>query len=193
VTRKKTEPAAEPLTGAKGLAKAVDEGRDPNADLDNIRNAKTETRSQMAFTLAVSGASWTTVAKIAGYSSAYRARQAVERMLASAADSPLDRERMRVLTERRLNRLLNSVMAKAVDPDDPEHLPYNARALALTDRIARLYGVDAPTQVQITPTDERIHALVTRMMQIGGIQADAEEGEIMDEGERMEGEQHDNG
>jgi len=168
---------AEPLAGAKDLAKRVEAGEDVNADLDKD---ETGSKGQMALALVLSGASYTEAAKIAGYSSAYRCRQAVERILANSADAPGDREKMRVLTDRRLNRLLQSVMGKAVDPKDPQHLAYNARALALVDRIGKVWGVDAPTQVQISPSDEHIQEYVQRMTALAGASTEADEAEILD-------------
>jgi len=134
----------------------------------------------MAVALRLSGASYTEIAKMAGYSSAFRARQAVERSLAASADSPEERDQMRVLTSRRLNRLLQSVMAKAVDPKDPQHLAYNARALALVDREARLWGVDAPAQVQITASDERIEEYMRNIGKLAAASMEADEAEILD-------------
>jgi hypothetical protein len=171
----------EPLGGSKDIAKRVEAGQDVNADLDAGLDAEdTESKSGMAVALRLSGASYTDIARTAGYSSAYRARQAVERVLASSADSPEERDQMRVLTSRRLNRLLQSVMGKAVDPKDPQHLAYNARALALVDREARLWGVDAPTQVQISANDEQIENYVKNMSLLAAASTEADEAEILD-------------
>lgn len=165
------------MTGAKAFAKAVENGEEPNADLVI---SETGTKAESAVALRIAGTSYTNIAKALGYVSATRARLAVERVLASTADSPEEREQMRVLSDKRLNRLLQSVMGKAVDPRDPDHLAYNARALAITDRIMRLWGVDAPTQVQITPTDEHLQAYVARMMALARTEPEAEEADILD-------------
>jgi hypothetical protein len=176
-------PEDDGITGAKGLEEITDvEG--VNADLE----IRSEQKAEAALALIIYGASWTKAAKMIGYSSAFRCRQAVERVLAQDARSTLDRDKMRIVTERRLNKLLQSVMGKALDPDDPQHLAYNARAFALTDRIAKLWGVDAPQQFQITATDERISAWVGQMRALAGADQEAEEANILDEGEQMEGE-----
>lgn len=180
----------EGIRGAGHLEQLVERTDNPdeiNADLNEVDKSKT--KAEAALTLFIAGASATYIAKTLGYSSAFRARQAVERVLASAADSPLERDKMRVLTSRRLNRLLQSVMSKAVDPNDPQHLAYNARALALVDREAKLWGVDAPTQVQISATDERIQEYVTRVTALAGAQQAAEEADILDAEEIMEREE----
>lgn len=117
---------------------------------------RSATKAEAAVTLKLYGASYTEIKNTLHYSSAYRARMAVERALASAADSVEDKEKMRFLINKTLDRLKASVMSKAVNPNDPQHLAYNARALAILDRQAKLYGVDAPTQIQITQSDQYI-------------------------------------
>lgn len=172
---------SEPFTGGKGLARSVDEGKDPNADLDTVEPGETETRAQAAVALKIWGASYTDIAKQLGYSSAYRARTVVERTIAKGADNPDDISIQRVLADRRLSRLLTSVMGKATDPKDPQHLAYNARALAIQDRIIRLYGMDAPTQTVVhTPDTERVMAWVQSMVTLAGRDVDAGEAEIVD-------------
>lgn len=169
--------SAEPLAGSKDLEKRVESGEDPNADLADIT---VDNKSQSALALRLSGASYTDIAKVCDYSSAYHARMAVERVLAASADSPEDRDKMRVLTDRRLNRLLQSVMGKAVDPKDPNHLAYNARALALIDRTAKLWGVDAPVQVSVTPADSYIHEYAQRLLGKMDEDKEAVEADIID-------------
>lgn len=168
----------QPFTGLKGVEKAIEEGRDPNADMNEVDTSATKAEAGVA--LRLSGASYTQIAKTLGYSSAYRARAAVERALATSADAPEERDKMRNLTSRRLNRLLQSVMGKAVDPRDTQHLAYNARALAIIDREARLWGVDAPTQVQFTPTDQHIQDYVAKITVLADADRDAEEADIID-------------
>jgi len=168
---------AEPVTGPKGIDKAIESGADPNADLESVT---TDNKSQSALALKLSGASYTDIAKVVGYSSAYHARQAVEQVLAASADSPEDRDKMRVLIDRRLNRLLQSVMSKAVNPKDPQHLAYNGRALALVDRQAKLWGVDAPVQVTVAPADSYIHEYAQRLLGVMDQDKEAVEADIID-------------
>jgi len=171
------EKEARIMTGAKAFAKAIENGEEPNADLVI---SETQTKAESALALRIAGTSYTNIAKALGYASATRARLAVERVLAASADSPEDRDQQRVLADKRLNRLLQSTMAKAVDPKDADHLAYNARALAITDRIMRLWGVDAPAQVQITPTDEHLQQYVAHMMALARTEPEAEEADIID-------------
>lgn len=172
---------AEAFKGSTSLAKAIEEGRDPNADLERkVDDNDTTQRAEAALALRLSGASFTQIAKVVGYASAYNARSAVERVLAQSAESPEERDQMRVLIDRRMNRLLQSVMGKATDPKNPDHLAYNARALAIIDRQAKLHGVDAPTKIQFTPTDEHIQQYVAQMTQLANADTAAEEADILD-------------
>jgi hypothetical protein len=161
------------------LEQIIEQGDpDPKLALNDID--KSETKAQAALTLKLYGASWTDIAKTLGYSSAYRARMAVERVLANAADSPEDRDKMRVLANKRIERLLASVMGKATNPNDPQHLAYNARALALIDRGIKLHGVDAPTQIQFSATDQDIAAYVQELMPLARQDMEAIEADIID-------------
>ena len=52
-----------------------------------------------------------------------------------------------------MERLLRSVYKKATDPDHPEHLAAVRTSVAIIDRWARIYGIDAPTEVVVySPT-----------------------------------------
>lgn len=178
---------AEPFGGQKALERAVANGEDPNADLKE--EEKDRTKAEAGVALRLSGASFTSIAKALEYSSPTRARLAVERALASSADDPEGREVQINLIDRRLNRLLQSVMSKAVNPSDPEHLQYNARALAIVDRQAKLHGVDAPTKVQVTPSDAYIQEYLAKISPLAAAQNQVEEYDILSEGEYFEHQQ----
>jgi hypothetical protein len=47
-----------------------------------------------------------------------------------------------------------------VDPKNPNQLPYSARTLAIIDRLAKLDGADAPTQIQVSASDQLIEEMV---------------------------------
>lgn len=170
----KDEPT--PLRGAKDLARKVEAGQDPNADL---MMQQADTKAQGALLLSIAGASWSDIARQQGYSSPTHARLAVERVLAEAV-GPEERDQKRMLQDRRYNRLLQSVMSKAVDPENPNHLAYNARALAIIDRISVLNGLNAPQQVQITPTDQYLHEYLQKMLPEAQKDRDAGEADILD-------------
>lgn len=179
--------------GPKGIDRALEAGKDPNADLSERSAKERETQTEMAVALRIRGASYTQIARIAEYSSPTHARSAVERALASTAESPEERERMRVLVDKRLNRLLSAVMTKALDEDSPEQLAFNARALAIVDRQAKLWGLDAPTQVQITPSDQHIQDYINRVRQLANADSEAVEAEILEEAGYPDGQEGDIG
>lgn len=173
---KTATPEPEPFKGAKDLERR---GEDVNADLEMDDRAS---RTEAAVALRIAGATYSQIARTLGYSTPYVARNAVERALANLADSPEERDKQRVLHGRRLDRLLQSVMGKAVDPRDPEHLAYNARALAILDRHSRLYGLDAPVQHDITysPKAEEIDKYVAKFVTLAIADTHAAEADIMD-------------
>jgi hypothetical protein len=166
----------EPLRGPKDIAQRVENGEDPNADLSF---EQAETKAQGALFLSMNGASWSDIARMQGYATPTHARLAVERVLAESA-GPEDREHAREMNRRRYKRLLQSVMGKAVDPKDPQHLAYNARALAIIDRLGLIDGVNAPQQVQITPTDQRMYEYLQQMLPEAQRDRDAGEANILD-------------
>ena len=170
--------------GAKGIGQALEKGQDPNADRD-ISVDEYKTKAEAALALKIHGTNWLKISEICGYSSPRRAQLAVERVLAASADSSDSRDMMRALQDRRYNRLLQSVMPKAIDPGsedepNPDHLAYNARALAILDRISKMWGLDEAIRVNVTPTDERISQVLDEIRAAGGIQQELEEADIMD-------------
>lgn len=166
----------EPLRGPKDIAQRVENGEDPNADLTM---EQANTKAQGALFLSINGASWSDIARMQGYATAVHARLAVERVLAETV-GPDDRELAREINRRRYKRLLQSVMGKAVDPADPQHLAYNARAIAIIDRLGILDGLNAPQQVQITPTDQHMYEYLQKMLPEAQKDRDAGEADILD-------------
>lgn len=172
------------ITGEKGLELAIQNGQDPNADLNAVDVS--ETKAQSAVALRIQGASYSDIARILEYSSPYRARAAVERALASTVESVEEKDHQRWLISKRLDRLLAAHMPKAIDPKEPNQLGYSARALAIIDRQAKLHGVDAPTQIQISATDDEIMQLVENLMPQVAKDKEVVEAEII-EADIMEG------
>lgn len=163
------------------------EAADPDAVRAQAAVDSSATTAEAAVALFVWGASYTEIKNKLNYSSARHARIAVERALAASADSDEERDKMRIVIGKRLNRLLGSHMSKAVDPKNPEQLAYSARVLAIIDRQAKLYGVDAPTQIQITASDDHIREYVEYMMPQAREDQKAIEADIL-EGDILEGE-----
>ena len=160
---------------------------DGNKDLVEPKRTN---RADAAITLKIAGATYTEIAETVGYKSATQARQAVEEALA-AMSGPEDRERLRFLEARRLERLLRGLWKKATDDKDEEHLAAARVALAIIDRHSKLYGLDAPQEMVVyTPAAAEIEEWVQRQArQIRG--ALPEEADVI--GEIVEGEIVDTG
>lgn len=149
---------------------------------------KSQTKAEAAVTLFVYGASPSDIAKTLKYSSAYRARMAVERALAGAEHTMDDKEKVRKVIDKRLNRLLAAHIGQAVDVNNPNQLAHSARALAIIDRQAKLHGVDAPTQIQVSASDQHIEEFISAMLPHTqqdnlAIEADIMDADILEEAE----------
>lgn len=84
---------------------------------------------------------------------------------------------LRDLTHRRLEMLLKAVMPKALDPENEEQMAAQARALAIIDRHAKMYGLDSATKIdiEVTPTMREMNEFIEAIM--------AERGDIPEEGD----------
>jgi hypothetical protein len=112
-----------------------------NGDLDEKDRPS---RQEAAVALRIAGATYSEIARTLAYSSPTHARQGVERALANSVGED-DREQMRFIEGRRLERLLRGLWKKATDEEGEEQLAAARTALAVIDRHAKLYGLDAPT------------------------------------------------
>lgn len=168
--------------------------RGMNRDLEKTDDEGGPTRAAAAVALRIAGASFTSIAKELGYSSAYRARQAFERSLAESisVDAEDDLAKVRYLNGRRLERLLQSLWGRATNPRDVDHLAYARTALAVIDRHSKLMGTDAPQQMVVhTPSANEVEAWIVGMVnQVKGDavgEADIIEGEIVEDEARVLG------
>lgn len=134
-----------------------------NADLD-IKGDR-ETRQEAAVALRIAGANWSEIMRALDYASVTQARQAVERALASSVGDD-DKKQARFIQNRRIDRLLRSVWAKATDEDREDQLAYVRAALALIDRGIRLGGLDAPQELTIyNPTNREVEEWIQVMVE----------------------------
>lgn len=138
------------------------------------------TRSAAAVALKLAGASYTDIATALHYEDAYRARTAVERSLAASAE-PTDVSSLRVVHVRRFERLLRSMWDKAINPNHPDQLAYVRTSAVILDRLAKLSGLDAPTQVtmSVTPEFAEMQRWINAVAEKSGAPL-AIEGEILD-------------
>lgn len=143
----------EPLPDEDAVAQA-------NKDL-TIKDRRS--RQEMAVALRIAGANYSEIARMCQYASPTLARQAVERSLAATVGDE-SREQLRFLEARRLERILRGLWRKATDENNEEHLAAARTAIAVIDRHARLYGLDAPTEMVVyTPAVHEIEQWVTAM------------------------------
>jgi hypothetical protein len=143
-------------TGVSGQS-----GQGHGKELAKARNRKASAAVQMR----LAGATWGEIATALGYPTPRQALVATERALVKQLDSDEDRDKMRKVAGARLERLLRSVWPKAIDPDSPDHLIAVSKAREIVDRHAKLYGLDAPTEVVVhNPTQTELEAWVTRLL-----------------------------
>ena len=82
---------------------------------------------------------------------------------------------------KRVERLIQSHWAKAIDHNDPNQLAYSARVLTFMERQAKLLGLDAPTQSIVhTPTMDAVQDFLSQFKTIVDKDREAEEADIWD-------------
>lgn len=127
------------------------------ATVDGMSNDRI--RSSLA--LWTAGATYADIAAQFGFRSPSVAAMAIERALSESVDDTQDRSKLRRRMSLTLDRLLRSVMPKAIDTQNPEQLPAVRVALTVVERYARLNGLDAPVQIDVNMADdEKFNRLV---------------------------------
>lgn len=130
----------------------------------NSVSAARSRKAAAAIELSLGGADWGEIARILGYPTARLAKVATERTLAKQL-TDTDREKLRALASKRLDRLLRAVWSKAIDPEAPEQLAAAGRARELIADHRRLWGLDAPSEVVVTsPSQAELDAWVARVV-----------------------------
>jgi hypothetical protein len=145
-------------------------------------------KSLSALQLRESGYQWEEIAEILGLPDAMTAeKEFYKGQVALLKENPDLISHLRDLTSRRLERLLRAVWTKALDTNNPEQMVAHQRALAVIDRHAKLFGLDAATKVdvEITPTQREMADFVSAVIKLrndlpeeGNIFGDAEVVEI---------------
>jgi hypothetical protein len=130
----------------------------------NVVRAR-ERKANAAIQLKLAGATWEEVAQSLGYPTARTAIVATEKALEKQLADAGTRDQMRALAGARLERLIRAVWHKAIDPESPEQLQAVTKAKELVDRHAKLFGLDAPTEVVVhSPTTTELEAWVARIV-----------------------------
>lgn len=142
-------------------------------------------KANAALQLRIAGASWSEIAESLGYPTPRAALVATEKALEKELKTEESQTAMRSLAGKRLERILRGVWSKAIDPKNPEHLLAADKARLLIDRHAKLYGLDAPTEVVVSnPSQvelERWVATVVQAQQPGLDEADIFDAEVIDD------------
>ena len=169
---------------------------DPTGVRSDSLSRNTQSRARLrkanaAVALRLSGATWGEIAEALGYPTARQALVATEKALERQLRDT-DREAMRRIAGARLERLLLGVWGKAIDPQNVEHLVAVGKAREVIDRHAKLFGLDAPTEIVVhNPTQTELEAWVTQVARIRMPQVeeyDILEGDVVeDQPEALEG------
>lgn len=184
---RRQKPPADVVKASEQVGEFLDANK---ARLDKIKGdgEDSPTRAAAAVAMRIDGAGFADIAKVLDYSSPARAQRAIEEAVSLQAGSPEEIEHIRWLNSRRLERILTSVMTRATNPADADHLAYARMAVVLVDRHLRLWGADNPTQmkVTVTPTALAIEEWVTQAArQVYGVadEADILDAEVVEDGE----------
>ena len=132
----------------------------PNRELDEIAEEagvedpkaveKSRVRSRKAaLELKMMGVPFHEIAKVLEFPSAGAARQAVEQAIIDSGSFEGDKENMRALMGLQLDRWHQSIAGKIIDPRNAQQLEYMSMGLRLLERKSRLFGLDAPTKVEL--------------------------------------------
>jgi tRNA A37 N6-isopentenylltransferase MiaA len=75
-----------------------------------------------------------------------------------------DRDKLRQMAGTRLERMTRALWSKAIDPKNPEQMAAQRETRANIDRFAKLFGLDAPTEVVVhSPTQQELEEWVERV------------------------------
>lgn len=121
-------------------------------------------KANAALQLKVNGASWEDIAAVIGYPTPRAALVAVERALEKEVREE-SQAALRQLASRRLDRLLRSVMPKAIDPSNPEHLPAVGKAREIINDWVKLHGAAAPAEIAVySPAQDELQNWVASVV-----------------------------
>jgi hypothetical protein len=160
-----------------GITSDYEKGHE-GKEVIRARNRKANAALQMK----LAKAGWDEIAEVLGYPTARAARVAVERALELDMRQEDNRQYLRTMVDRQLDRLLRAVWAKAIDPEHPEQLAAWDKARAAIADHRKLYGLDAPTEVTVhQATAAEIEAWIQRVSPTH--QVELEEADIFEEGD----------
>jgi hypothetical protein len=123
-------------------------------------------KESLTTSMKLSGYEWEEIAKVLGYPSPRHAKVAYETALQrNLLNDDSSVSKMRDLAGRRLERLLRAVWSKAIDPDHPDQFAAHDRARAVIADHARLFGLNAPTEmIHSTPSGTELANFVSQVV-----------------------------
>ena len=143
----------------------------------NAKEFERAERKKNAVELRLAGASYRDIGNALGCSTVTAMNDCKEAL----AEIPMQQaDEMRTVELSRLDRLQRAVWGKAIKGD----LQAVDRAIKIIDRRAKLLGLDAPQQVQITANDVDLDATVDKMLRVAemALQQTATEDDGFDDG-----------
>ena len=138
-----------------------------------------------AWDMRIAGATWRSIAEVLGYSGHSAVQNHVKQYFGNLPED--DKHARRRLEGERLERLWMYAMRNVKDGRKGAI----SDAVKLSARISQMYGLDAPTRVQVAPEPERVREVVALLQEIKGatpeeeadIMADVVDAEIVEEPE----------
>ena len=138
-------------------------------------------QAESAVALVLSGASLSDVVRVLKFKSQGDAKRVIERTLASTVTVD-EKKYLQMVATQRYEKLLKSVMTRATNPKESNQLAYNQRAQSIIDRLVKLQGLEAPTQVQISPSDEFLASYANKFKESLGLDSNVpQEADILEE------------
>lgn len=122
----------------------------------------TPTRREAMLKMWAMGYTFAELADYWEYDSPAFCRAVIERALADA-DVALDKDQERTKFEMSLLQDLRIASSHAHDNDDREQMPWMRMRSIIIDRLIKLKGLDAPTQIVVTPGVADFEELTTRL------------------------------
>jgi len=117
-------------------------------------------RDRAALALFAKGATYEEIAEAMEFDSVNAVRLMVDRALGATISETRDHKRLRAIVNLQIDEVTRSIMPRATDPKDPEHLAYARMALAIFERKSKLNGLDAPQIHLINPDGDELDKFV---------------------------------
>ena len=127
----------------------------------------TPTRREAMLKMWAMGYTFAELAEHWEYDSPAFCRAVIERALADA-DVALDKDQERTKFEMSLLQDLRIASVHAHDNDDREQMPWMRMRSIIIDRLIKLKGLDAPTQIVVTPGVNEFETFTTKLALANG-------------------------